>query len=116
MLEYKCECSEKVIPKGGISIKYIEGKGAVHDIKCEDCDEYMKLANPKSGAPKFRQKSWSKYWVILFMISIGGSSCSPSLKHRRIQSRDYCNCWCVQASGGTEWCCPGSPPETYEPL
>ena len=31
-----------------------------HDIKCEDCDKYMELANPKSGAPGFRSNRYGQ--------------------------------------------------------
>tara|TARA_R110000765_G_scaffold92032_1_gene174190 strand:- start:163 stop:351 length:189 start_codon:yes stop_codon:yes gene_type:complete len=51
MGEYKCECNDEVVSKSNVTIKCVEGKGAVHDIKCLNCDEYMELANPKTGMP-----------------------------------------------------------------
>jgi len=54
MAEYKCSCNDDIVEKSGVTIRFIEGKGAVHDIKCSECDEYLELANPKSGAPSFR--------------------------------------------------------------
>ena len=51
MADYKCECNDGVVSKGGVTIKYVEGKGAVHDIKCKECGEYLELANPKTGVP-----------------------------------------------------------------
>tara|TARA_R110002096_G_scaffold7641_1_gene32964 strand:- start:207 stop:395 length:189 start_codon:yes stop_codon:yes gene_type:complete len=54
MAEYKCECNDDVVEKAGVTIRIVEGKGAVHDIRCEKCEKYMELANPKSGAPGFR--------------------------------------------------------------
>ena len=54
MAEYKCKCNKEVVNKSGVTIRYIEGKGAVNDIECEKCGEYLELANPKSGAPSFR--------------------------------------------------------------
>ena len=51
MAEYKCKCNDEVVNKSGVTIKFVEGKGAVHDVRCDDCGEYMTLANPKSGVP-----------------------------------------------------------------
>tara|TARA_R110002096_G_scaffold48721_1_gene128975 strand:+ start:411 stop:599 length:189 start_codon:yes stop_codon:yes gene_type:complete len=60
MAEFKCECNDKTTEKSGITIRFIEGKGAVHDIKCEKCGEYMELSNPKSGAPSFRANRYGQ--------------------------------------------------------
>mgnify|MGYP003146211478 CR=1 FL=1 len=56
--KYKChECdTEKEVYK--VTCRYIEGKGIVHDVQCDKCDDYMEHVNPKTGAPKFRQRSW----------------------------------------------------------
>jgi hypothetical protein len=60
MAEYKCKCSNKIVDKSGVTIKYIEGSGATHDVKCEDCGEYMTLANPKSGIASFRANRYGQ--------------------------------------------------------
>lgn len=60
MAEYKCECKDEIVSKSGVTIRHIEGKGVIHDIKCEDCDKYMTLANPKSGAPGFRSNRYGQ--------------------------------------------------------
>ena len=59
MAEYKCKCNDKVVEKSGVTIKYIEGKGAVHDIKCQ-CGEFMTLANPKTGVAGFRANKYGQ--------------------------------------------------------
>ena len=53
MPDFKCECSDEIVSKSRITIKYIEGEGVVHDIQCDKCNKYMKLANPKTGMPGF---------------------------------------------------------------
>jgi|TARA_R110002153_G_scaffold1031_1_gene4843 hypothetical protein len=60
MAEYKCDCNDKVVDKSGVTIKYIEGEGVIHEVKCEDCGKYMTLANPKSGAPGFRSNRFGQ--------------------------------------------------------
>ena len=60
MAEYKCECSDDVVDKSGVTIRYIEGEGVIHDVKCEKCEKYMDLANPKSGAPGFRSNRYGQ--------------------------------------------------------
>tara|TARA_R100000541_G_scaffold18890_2_gene28763 strand:+ start:1307 stop:1531 length:225 start_codon:yes stop_codon:yes gene_type:complete len=60
MAEYKCDCNDKVVDKSGITIKYIEGEGVIHEINCEECGKYMTLANPKSGAPGFRSNRYGQ--------------------------------------------------------
>ena len=60
MPDYKCECNEEVVVKNGVTIKFIEGKGAVHDVKCEKCGEYMTLANPKSGVAGVRANRYGQ--------------------------------------------------------
>tara|TARA_R110000824_G_scaffold146936_1_gene316134 strand:+ start:586 stop:774 length:189 start_codon:yes stop_codon:yes gene_type:complete len=60
MADYKCKCNGEVISKSGVTIKYIEGKGAIHDIQCEECGEYMELASPKTGAPAFRSNRFGQ--------------------------------------------------------
>tara|TARA_R110002020_G_scaffold47639_3_gene135465 strand:- start:258 stop:443 length:186 start_codon:yes stop_codon:yes gene_type:complete len=59
MAEYKCKCNDEVVEKSGVTIKYIEGEGAIHDVKC-DCGEFMKLANPKSGIASFRANRYGQ--------------------------------------------------------
>ena len=39
MAEYKCDCNDEVIDKSGVTIKYIEGEGVIHDVKCKGCDK-----------------------------------------------------------------------------
>jgi|8_EtaG_2_1085327.scaffolds.fasta_scaffold109302_2 formylmethanofuran dehydrogenase subunit E len=41
MSDYKCECNGKTIDKRSVTIRCIEGKGVIHDVKCEECGEYM---------------------------------------------------------------------------
>jgi len=53
MAEYKCECSDQILNKSNVTIRYIEGEGVVHDVQCDKCDRYMELANPKEGMPGF---------------------------------------------------------------
>ena len=60
MAEYKCEVCGDVVEKTGVTIRYIEGKGAINDIQGEECGEYMTLANPKSGAPGFRSNRYGQ--------------------------------------------------------
>ena len=60
MAEYKCDCNDEITEKAGVTIRFIEGKGVVQDIKCEKCGEYMELANPKSGAPSFRANRYGQ--------------------------------------------------------
>jgi len=37
-------------------------------------------------------------------------------KHRRSQSNDYSQCWCIDPwDGGAEWCCPGKQPKHMAP-
>ena len=60
MPDYKCKCNDEVVNKNGVTIRYIEGKGAVHDVKCEKCGEYMTLANPKSGVAGFRANRYGQ--------------------------------------------------------
>lgn len=60
MAEYKCDCNDKVVDKSGVTIKYIEGEGVIHEVKCEECGKYMTLANPKSGAPGFRSNRYGQ--------------------------------------------------------
>tara|TARA_R110000822_G_scaffold146580_8_gene285689 strand:- start:32 stop:223 length:192 start_codon:yes stop_codon:yes gene_type:complete len=52
MAEYRCKCNDEIVTTGEITIRYVEGKGIIHDIQCESCGEYLDLANPKSGVPK----------------------------------------------------------------
>ena len=60
MAEYKCKCSDEIIEEKSVTIKYVEGKGAVNDLKCGKCGEYLELANPKSGAPSFRSNRYGQ--------------------------------------------------------
>lgn len=50
MPDFKCKCSPgEVVTVSRCTIKYVAGKGIVHDVNCEKCKEYMELANPKNG-------------------------------------------------------------------
>tara|TARA_R110000824_G_scaffold101998_1_gene242069 strand:- start:432 stop:620 length:189 start_codon:yes stop_codon:yes gene_type:complete len=60
MADYKCDCNDEVVSKSGVTIRYVEGKGAINDIRCEKCGEYMELANPKVGAPGFRSNKFGQ--------------------------------------------------------
>ena len=60
MAEYKCECKDEVVDVASATIRHVEGKGVIHDVKCEDCGEYMTHANPKSGAPGFRSNRYGQ--------------------------------------------------------
>jgi hypothetical protein len=60
MADYKCEVCGDVVEKTGVTIRYIAGKGAIHDVQCEECGEYMELANPKSGVPSFRSNRYGQ--------------------------------------------------------
>lgn len=60
MADYKCEACDNVVDKTGVTIRYVEGKGAVNDIQCEECGGDMTLANPKSGAPSFRSNRFGQ--------------------------------------------------------
>lgn len=53
MAEYKCKCNDDIVTKSGVTIRYVAGKGAIHDIQCEDCGEYLDIANPKEGCASF---------------------------------------------------------------
>ena len=39
MADFKCECNGRTIDKRSVTIRYIEGKGVIHDVKCEECGE-----------------------------------------------------------------------------
>ena len=58
MAKYKCECGGKK-DASGVKIKFVDGK-ARHEISCDECGEYMELANPKSGAPSFRSNRYGQ--------------------------------------------------------
>ena len=45
---YKCDCNDEVIEVKNVTIKIVEGFGAVPDVVCP-CGKYMKLSNPKTG-------------------------------------------------------------------
>lgn len=50
MPEFKCKCQpKKKVTVSTCTIKYVAGKGIVHDVLCKKCKEYMELANPKDG-------------------------------------------------------------------
>ena len=67
MADYKCKCNDEVVNKSGVTIKYIEGKGAIHDVQCEKCGEYMELANPKSGIAGFRANRFGQTYIYLLI-------------------------------------------------
>tara|TARA_R100000963_G_C4621733_1_gene89039 strand:- start:798 stop:986 length:189 start_codon:yes stop_codon:yes gene_type:complete len=46
---YKCKCSKTTIEVSNVTIRYVEGLGAVPDVKCAECGSYMELANPSNG-------------------------------------------------------------------
>ena len=47
---FKCHCSpEEEVTVSSCTIKYVAGKGIVHDVNCELCGEFMELAYPKDG-------------------------------------------------------------------
>jgi C4-type Zn-finger protein len=54
MFKFKCKTCGYKQEDHQITVRYIPGRGVVNDIQCPDCGEYMKLTNPKKGAPKFR--------------------------------------------------------------
>jgi RNase P subunit RPR2 len=60
MADYKCKCNKKVVSKSSVTIRYVEGKGAVNDVQCEKCGEEMELTNPKSGVPGFRSNRFGQ--------------------------------------------------------
>ena len=57
MAEYKCKCTDEVVDKRAVVIRYIENHGVIHDIKCDKCGDYMEIANPKTGFPNFSSTS-----------------------------------------------------------
>ena len=64
----------------------------------------------------FKKRRWLvviAFWLVVTSIM---SSCSVQYKHRRSQSNDYNQCWCIDPMvGGAEWCCPGTPPKYMNP-
>lgn len=54
MAQYKCSCNDEIVEATNVRIRFIDNE-ARHDIKCEECGEYMDIANPKTGAPNFRR-------------------------------------------------------------
>jgi hypothetical protein len=58
MSKYQCDCLEHEVECRSVVIKMVDGK-AIHDVKCP-CGEYMKLANPKTGAPGFRSNQFGQ--------------------------------------------------------
>ena len=59
MAKYICECDKKhEEDTSGVSIKF-GADGAYHDIKCP-CGKYMKLKDPKTGAPSFRSNRYGQ--------------------------------------------------------
>lgn len=116
MAEYKCKCNDEVVDKSGVTIKYIEGVGVIHDIRCEKCEEYMELANPKSGAPGFRSNRFGQTFALALAASMLFMSCSPQHHYRLKQSKKYNQCWCIDPwAGGAEWCCDGDAPKYMAP-
>tara|TARA_R100000988_G_C3975296_1_gene153778 strand:- start:888 stop:1070 length:183 start_codon:yes stop_codon:yes gene_type:complete len=59
MALYKCECNDEVIEVKNVTIKIVEGLGAVPDVVCS-CGKYMKLANPKKGCPSFTSNKYGQ--------------------------------------------------------
>ena len=55
-----------------------------------------------------------KYFLTLMSVLLL-ASCSVQKKHRRSQSRNYNQCWCVDPLGGAEWCCSGKAPKYMTP-
>ena len=55
-----------------------------------------------------------KYFLTLMSVLLL-ASCSVQNKHRRSQSRNYNQCWCVDPLGGAEWCCSGPSPKYMTP-
>jgi hypothetical protein len=50
MPAFKCECSPgEEITVSSCTIKFVAGKGIVHDVSCKNCKEFMELAYPKDG-------------------------------------------------------------------
>jgi len=56
MYKFKCPKCNKEHETITVVTKYVPILGAILDIKCNDCDEYMTHINPMEGAPKFYQK------------------------------------------------------------
>ena len=53
------------------------------------------------------------FWCLIISLL---TSCSVQNKHRRSQSNDYSQCWCIDPwDGGAEWCCPGQQPKHMAP-
>ena len=53
------------------------------------------------------------FWCLIISLL---TSCSVQNKHRRSQSNDYSQCWCIDPwDGGAEWCCPGKKPKYMSP-
>tara|TARA_R100000781_G_scaffold108429_1_gene72970 strand:- start:438 stop:626 length:189 start_codon:yes stop_codon:yes gene_type:complete len=60
MADYKCSCNDTVINKSGVTIRFVEGKGVIHDVLCDECGEHMELANPKCGIASFKSNRYGK--------------------------------------------------------
>ena len=56
---YKCDCNDEVIEVKNVTIKIVEGLGAVPDVVCP-CGKYMKLSNPKKGCPSFTSNKYGQ--------------------------------------------------------
>ena len=53
------------------------------------------------------------FWFLIISLL---TSCSVQNHHRRSQSNDYSQCWCIDPwDGGAEWCCPGREPKYMSP-
>ena len=56
MFKFKCKACGNTQETHQTTIRHSPGRGVVNDIQCSECGEYMKLMNPKPGAPSFREK------------------------------------------------------------
>jgi formylmethanofuran dehydrogenase subunit E len=52
MSDYKCDCNGEAVSKRNVTIRYVEGKGAVHDVRCDECGEYMNPIKKKRNYTK----------------------------------------------------------------
>ena len=98
----------------GKNIEVIENQATMDT--CEQCEEYMELANPKSGAPGFRSNRFGQTFALALAASMLFMSCSPQHHYRLKQSKKYNQCWCIDPwAGGAEWCCDGDAPKYMAP-
>lgn len=59
MAKYICGSCANEQEARNVSIRILDGEARA-DVRCDKCNEYMKLKNPKSGIPSFKSNRWGR--------------------------------------------------------